>query len=209
MQKEVEIRLHALYSLARIRDKEATPALLRALSDRGCLEDAGILQIQMDFGLPEIVALNKASMVRPYELLPFSCVRDGAVYALGQGGDPQATNALLSLLSDGKASIRFAAVLALAHYPEKRIVAVFIEKLHDKESGIVVAAITALNCMKAMEAVDPLRALASETKDELVKKLAEGAIDALTKPSTTTPRPAKKRMPIEPKQGRPSQRKNR
>jgi PBS lyase HEAT-like repeat len=202
-------RLHALYSLARIGDKQATPTLLHLLSDTKCEKDVRAAVVVLDFGESLTIALEKVSTgtgqyvysePKEYEILPFSCVRDGAIYALGQIGDPKAVDALLAQLAH-KSSNCLVIDQALAHFPEKRVATALANTLHDRDEGLVLGAIAALQFMRATDTVDQLRTLANETKNPTLKKLAEGAIGTLTAPPDSNSKP---KAPRSPKAGRPA-----
>ena len=109
---------------------------------------------------------------------------DCAVLALGQYDDPAATDTLLRLTSEGRASTRNAAIRALGRRSAPKVTAQLVSLLGENDPAVLLAVCAALGQTKDRTAIKPLveatvRA-ARELKNNALREAAGDALEAIT-----------------------------
>jgi HEAT repeat protein len=147
--KNMGVRREAAGALGGIGDRKATEPLIRTLRDesytvRGAaVRSLGKLKDRKAAG--PLIGMLKDSSVRPQ-----------TAEALGEIGDPSATDPLIKLLDDVRDGVRWEAAEALGKIGDKRAVEPLIKKLNDKHHYVRCSAVWALGRLKDERAVEPL-----------------------------------------------------
>ncbi|MGE5179846.1 MAG: HEAT repeat domain-containing protein, partial [Bacteroidota bacterium] len=166
----VEMRWRAAYSLGRIGDRRAGPALEAMLSDRDAQVRSMAARAAGDVG-DSAAAPSLAKLLED----PAWRVRVNAAHALGALKARSGATALLGSLRDPSAQVRWESALSLGAIRDSAAVPALTFALEDSASGVVQGAAVALLQIQGEAAVP----VVAPTLDLLPPFLRAGVIDAL------------------------------
>ncbi len=174
----VLVKCYAINALAKIKDKRALEALVSVSSVSTRVK--GHIFGLADTELPTKVILDeKFEYVGQILPIPYYSVRQNAIYALGQLGDPGAIEPLVKLLKNKDA--RLLAVEALGNYRDQRAVDALISALDDDQT-IRWMAVHMLGRVGDARVLERLTGLSRSDPDSMVRAAAKMVIEKMKKP---------------------------
>ena len=178
--EDLEVRRSAVVALGRIGDANATPALVKALTDRslaidvaialgqigdaravdGLLnltgsEDASVRQAAVS-ALNSLAAPQMSERIIPLLHDPDPNVRESAVKIAGYFGYPESKGILVELSRDSSERVRWAAIELLPYIEDERAFPVLARAIKEETPNVRAAAARALGNMDAPEVVPQL-----------------------------------------------------
>ena len=173
--KRVGVRLHAIESLSRNRDKRSIEALNRSLNDSDtrvrlkAIEFLGIIRDSSSVA-PLLTRIDDREQI----------IRLAAIETLGQIEDSRAIESLTDLLTRPNPNVRVTAITALGKIGSACCIEKISECLNNDDRYIQSAAILALKEIGHPSAINPLTgALVNEVEDDVLSSLIVYALENL------------------------------
>jgi len=142
------VRCRAASALGKIKDTRAIEPLIQRFTDEQQVQIKAAVALGR-IGKPAIKPLIQVLEVYNHE------IREGAVMALGEIGDPEAVGPLLNSLKDGCSTVRWRAATALRKIADERSIQPLIHALSDQDFLVRWHASSSLGKI-GKAAVDPL-----------------------------------------------------
>lgn len=174
---------YAAFALAKIKDNRAVDALIEATKNYHCWDGNLLVDSEIELFIAHFFSYEKG-LGCPAVPAPFNCVRETAIYALGQIGDEFAIPTLISFLNNSNKSIQTTAMMALRNFNNDEVIEALILKLHElelKKDDRLWIVVTILGKNGNTKAVSALKDLANKELDTDIKEAIESAIESLKK----------------------------
>jgi HEAT repeat protein len=189
--KEVFVRNYAAIALGKVKGPGVVEALTAATKDTGTLGRGMIFTLLEES--PTVIFLNEENRVMGVLLdLPYTSVRQNAVYSLGQTGDPVVVEPLVALLQSPDRSLRLEAIYALGNYSGPRVVEALKSRMGDEQAVRMVVA-HLLGKVGDASVAEFLEKVAKQDSDAQVREFAAKGAEKIRK--RAQPAPAKKAPP--------------